>query len=303
MAILISLLIVPWGDGWGFDQWRRPTVGADTLDARYGFALFAPVFVMGLAFAAAAYAKLAVSGVAWVTTGAVRYHFVEDAESAATTWGLWVAAHPAVAILLAGAALTLEATWIGSVALRRPLPRLLAAAAALGLFAGLYAFQGVLWLPWIMWLGALLPWDGWRRLPSIPLRGAPAGLAALALAVQVVASTSPVEIEPLMSPYMMYSGTYASTREFETIRRRKFQRVAFRTGAQTIDVGGDTADSLATSLEGGLLNADATKALAAACTRSADPSIDLDVSRAKLDWTGSRVTRTWVTVTRSLPCR
>ena len=302
MAILLALLVVPWGDGWSLDQRRAPSVDPNDRDPRYGFALFVPVFVMGLAFAAAAYAKLTVSGLAWVTTGAVRYHFVEDAENAATTWGLWVAAHPTVAIVFSAAAVSLEAAWFASLWLRRPAPRLVAAGAALSLFGGFYAFQGALWLPWWMWLGALLPWDGWRPLPSAPLRGSPAGMAAAALAVQVIASVGPVEVEPLMSPYQMYSGTYASPAAFEAARRRHFQRVRLTWDSQSIDVGGEAADSLAASIETGGIDEEGKEALRAACTRGARPAIDLEVSRAHIDWTAPRVKQTWVTVKRSLSC-
>jgi hypothetical protein len=303
MAILIALLIVPWGDGWSLDQQRRPAVAADARDPRYGFAIFAPVFVMGLAFAAAAYAKLTTSGLDWVTTGAVRYHFVEDAEDAATTWGLWVAARPAVAILVSGAAVALEATWIAAIALRGPLPRLLAASAALGLFFGFFAFQGALWLPWAMWVGALLPWDGWRPLPAAPLRAPLAAVAAGALAVQAIASLGSIELEPLMSPYQMYSGTYASPRDFETKRYRKFQRVKLGSGERAIEVGGDAADGLAASIDTGVLDTNATEALDAACRNGAMPTVQLHVSKAKIDWDAPKVERIWVTVERALPCR
>ena len=303
MAILIALLIVPWGDGWSLDQRRKPTVDPNARGSRYGFALFAPVFVMGLAFAAAAYAKLTVSGVAWITTGAVRYHFVEDAESAATTWGLWIAAHPAVAMAFSAAAVTLEAAWFVSVWLRRPALRLVAASAALSLFLGFYAFQGALWLPWVMWLGALLPWDGWRPLPSTPLRGSLAGVTAAILAVQVIASVGPVEVEPLMSPYQMYSGTYASPVAFETARRRHFQRVSVRSGPESIDVGGEAGDSLAAAVAGAPLDADAREALAAVCSGRLLAAVDVQLEQAHIDWTGPRVTQTWVTTKRSLPCR
>jgi hypothetical protein len=303
MAILLALLAVPWGEGVGVDRWRRPTGAADVPDARYGFALFAPGLVMGLAFAAAAYAKLTVGGLAWVTGGAVRYHFVEDAENAATTWGLWVAAHPAVAVLASAGAVGLEATWIAAVCLRRPGPRLLAAGAALSLFLGFYAFQGALWAPWIMWTAAYLPWDGWKRLPSMPLAGSRAALAGAVLAVQLVASLRPLEVEPLMSPYQMYSGTYASTADFERRRHRKFQRVQLHVDGRTLDVGGDAADSLSAAVGGAALDEEARQELDAACAGATSPSVEVEVAKARIDWTAPRVTQTWVTTDRSFACR
>jgi hypothetical protein len=54
MAILLALLAVPWGDGVSVDQWRSPSpIPPDTASPRYGFALWAPGVVMGLAFAVA----------------------------------------------------------------------------------------------------------------------------------------------------------------------------------------------------------------------------------------------------------
>jgi hypothetical protein len=301
-AILLTLLIVPWGDGSSLDQWRKRTVPPDARDPRYGFAIFAPVFIVGLAFAAAAYAKLSVSGLDWVTTGAVRYHFVEDAENAATTWGLWVAARPWAAILLSAAAVTLEATWIAAITLRGPFTRVLAAAAALGLFFGFYVFQGALWLPWAMWVGALLPWDGWRPLAVAPLGGRMAAATSAALAVQLIASLGPIEIEPIMSPYQMYSGTYASPRDFETVRYRKFQQVKLASGGSEMEIGGEAADGLAASIDTGVLDEDASKAVAAVCRTGGTPTVDLQVRRATLDWAASRVETRWVTAERSLPC-
>ena len=72
--------------------------------------------------------------------------------------------------------------------------------------------------------------------------------------------------------------------------------------SQSIEVGGEAADNLAASIETGGLDEEGKEALRAACTRGARPAIDLEVSRAHIDWTAPRVKQTWVTVKRSLSC-
>ena len=95
-------------------------------------------------FAAAAYAKLANGGLAWISSGAVKYHFIEDAASAPFTWGLWVAVHPTAAVLLSLGVVVMEAGFISIIFARSPWRRLLIGSIGLSLFAGFYAFQGVI---------------------------------------------------------------------------------------------------------------------------------------------------------------
>ena len=305
MAILVSLLPVPWGDGVSIDARRSATpVPPNTRSPMYGLAIWAPAVVMGLAFCGAAYAKLSTSGIAWITGGAVRYHFIEDADAAVTTWGLWIASHPIAAIAFSAGAVGLEAGWIAAVAARHPALRLLAGFAALSLFAGFYLFQGMLWLPWALWAAVWLPWDGWRTLPSAPLRGAPARVAAVALAVQIVASGLALEVEPLASAYRMYSGTYASPEDFEQQRRRKFQRIQATTGAMTVDVDGEAGDVLVqavTAAEPGESD-DLLEVLARLCDGSATNSVGVRVDLTRLNWTTPFVSRTTRTVTRTFAC-
>jgi hypothetical protein len=305
MAILVSLLAVPWSDSSAFDVRRssRPLT-PETRSPFYGLALWAPALVMGLAFCAAAYAKLSSSGLAWVTGGAVRYHFVEDAENAATTWGLWIASKPEVSVAFAAAAVMLEAGWILGIAARGPGVRLAFGAAALSLFTGFYLFQGAFWWPWVLMVVAWLPWDGWRRLPSEPLRGVPAVVAAAALAVQVGTSATAIEVEPLASPYAMYSGTYASPQDFERQRRRKFQRVQATVGARTVDVDGDAGDVLlaAVSTHPAPTSEDLEDFLTRLCSDVTSGSVEVRADLTRLDWTTPRVSRTTRTVTGTLPC-
>jgi hypothetical protein len=305
MAILVSLLAIPWGASSSLDARRaaRPAPG-DERSPLYGLAVWAPAVVMGLAFCAAAYAKLSTSGLAWITGGAVRYHFVEDAEAAATTWGLWIASRPAVSIVFAAGAVALEAGWILGIVARRPGVRLAVGLAALSLFLGFYVFQGMLWLPWVLCLAVWLPLDGWRTLPSAPLSGRPVAVAAGALAVQIAASASGVELEPLVSPYAMYSETYASTQDFEQKRRRKFQRIQATVGDVTVDVDGEAGDVLlmAISTPPSAPAEDLSAVLARLCADPASDAVNVRADLTRLDWTTPLVSRTTRTITGTVAC-
>jgi hypothetical protein len=233
MLTLIALTIVPWGDGFSLDARRRRSQPDRSSEAgpRYGLAIWIPGLMIGLALAAAAYAKLINGGLDWITTGAVRYHFVEDSANAPLTWGLWVAARPDVAVLLSLGVVVVEGAFITNIFVRSPWWRLLAGVVGLSLFVGFYVFQGVLWWPWIMLFTAFLPWALLDR--HAPLSGAGrlqphhAAVVAALVGQQVLMSIAGLEIEPVLSNYPMYSGTYASPAEFEAFRYRKMQQAVF----------------------------------------------------------------------------
>jgi len=305
MAILLALLAVPWGDGISVDQWRSPSpIPPDTTSPRYGLALWAPGVVMGLAFAAAAYAKLSTSGLEWITGGAVRYHFMEDSDAAATTWGLWVAGQPMVAVAVSGAAVLFEATWVFANGLRGPLLRLAAGAAALGLFLGFWAFQGAFWLPWVGWLLVWLPWDGWRPLRSARLSGTPAVVTAVVVAVQVFASVTYTEIEPVMSNYPMYSGTYASTADFEHLRRRKFRQLHARVGDTAVAIPADDEEELfdAVASSDPAAAARIGALVARLCDGTGGPALDITAERTRFDWSSATPQRRIESFAHTFPC-
>ena len=243
LLTLFALTVVPWGDGFSLDArlTRRPgrKVRAGPL---YGLAIWIPGFTLGLAFAAAAYAKLTNGGLAWITSGAVKYHFIADATNAPVTWGLWVAAHPSAAVLLSLGVVVIEACFISIIFVRSPWRRLLLGGVGLSLMAGFYVFQGVIWEPWLLLFVALLPWPLLDHGASPPatvsntaLLRAPHVLLLAALAgQQALVSVSAVEVKPLLSNYPMYSHTFESPEVFERSRYRYLQRLRFESGGADV---------------------------------------------------------------------
>jgi hypothetical protein len=241
LLTLAVLTIVPWGDGFSIDaRLRRPasTTASAKSGRLYGLAIWIPGFMLGLALAGAAYAKLTNGGLAWFTSGPVRFHFVEDAANAPVDWGLWVAAHPAVAIVLSAAGLMLEACFIAASVKSSLWWRLLWGTAGLSLYAGFYLFQGIVWWPWLLLFTAFLPWPLLdRERPAIATAHVRPWHAFVLLGVacqQIAVSVSGTEIEPLFSNYAMYSGAYSSVEEFERVRYRKLQRLIFESDGRDI---------------------------------------------------------------------
>lgn len=217
--------------GWLAVPWDRPV----STGQERGFAIWWPGLTLGAALFAAAYAKLARSGVEWITGGAVKYHFVSDAANAPIDWGLWVASHHEAAVLFAFAAILLEAAFIVNIFMRTPAARMAAGAAGVALFLGLYLFQGIFWRPWLVLLLAFAPWgrlNGRQReaaLPGRASRDAVASAQVIAVVglvlVQLYASAAAVEAEPLVSSFPMYSSTFASPRDYDTDARLRLTRV------------------------------------------------------------------------------
>ena len=158
---IVTLVVIPWGDGFGVDQLVRRLRGRPdpVRSSIYGLAIWLPGLWLGIAWLSAAETKIHHSGLAWITGGAVRYHFVQDAPHAATDWGLWIASHPWAAVLFSGAGVAFEATFVLHVFFRNAWIRLGFAAGAALFLGGLYAFQGIRWEAWWIILVALLPWE------------------------------------------------------------------------------------------------------------------------------------------------
>jgi len=249
VVLLLGLCFVPWRGCLGLDQLIRRLRGrplASGAGQAYGFAIWLPGLALGVAWAAAAYAKLDKSGIFWATSGAVKYHFLEDALRAPTDWGLWIAGHGAVAILFSCVALLGEGGFFVVIFFRKAWVRICFGLLGASFLAGLYLFQGIDWWAWWLPLIAFLPWESIYRCGRACLPGrlvgagdqcsgseSPADLAlrpmqvffAIYLVVsQVIVSLKGQELEPLFSTYPMYTYAWKSDQEFDdSVRWRKYQ--------------------------------------------------------------------------------
>lgn len=247
LVALWGLALVPWDAGLTLVPFRRARAG-DTMTL--GYAVWVPGAMLGIAWLAAAYAKLDSSGLDWVLGGAVKYHFVEDFHQAPTNWGLWVATQPLAAVAFSLAAILVEALFILHVFFAHPLVRIVAGIAGLALLVGFYALQGVVWPLWWVLFIAFVPWDALgsmlERTPASPgvlrttlTRPQVAFLAAV-VCVQIFASARRAEIEPFISDFGMYSWTWPSLDAFDRNNARKYRsyRYTMETPAGVMDVTG-----------------------------------------------------------------
>lgn len=166
---VICLLPIRWGDGFSVDEmirrWRGRALRFQRRGRSYGFALWLPGLIFGTAMAAAGVAKLRRSGLDWILSGAVKYHFVTDAENAPVDWGLWIASQPELAVAMSLLAVATEISLGLGPLFRGYLARLPLGLAGLGLLLGFYLFQGELWLAWwMLWALFYLPWPFVFRL-------------------------------------------------------------------------------------------------------------------------------------------
>lgn len=247
LVALVCLLWSRWGDGWSVDAWWRGR-GA-SADGRgrqprgtpreYGYAVWAPGLVLGVAYAAAAFAKLHDGGLAWILNGTVKYHFLSDSRQAMVDWGLDLArSHPASVVLSFGA-IAIESLVIVAVFSRAYRYRLVGGVAALSLLMGFALLQGLVWPAWWILLLSFLPWHlvrqpdpsgrgeaptpaSWRQL----LQPAPVVVILALVGVQLVVSLARVEMSPLLSTYDMYSTTYGSPAEYEQKAGQEYWIVA-----------------------------------------------------------------------------
>ena len=209
------------------------------LDPRVrGYAAWVPGFLFGLSFAAAAIAKLRESGFSWITTGAVRYHFVEDAEGAVSTLGLWIASHEQVAVAVSTLAIIAELLLLLTAFSKTTLLRLLGGTLGTALLLGFWLLQGVFWPAWWALLLAFLPWNQIAAqlkspsiaLPTSTISATPAWIGrvlALFVGIQLAASLSGTEHEPLISDFPMYSHTYSSPASFNEVYGISGRRYSF----------------------------------------------------------------------------
>jgi hypothetical protein len=183
-SLLLALVVLQWSrwsDAWSVDAWRRrvsvrPT-GALATPKAYGYTVWVPGVVLGVVFAAAAVAKIRDSGLAWITNGTVKYHFLSDSIQAMVDWGLWIGRHHWLSVGLSFGAIAIEALVIVAVLMGTYRYRLLAGAAALCLLMGFTLLQGLFWPGWWILLLSFLPWhlirpDKAGHLPIVKVRAA-----------------------------------------------------------------------------------------------------------------------------------
>ena len=251
---LICLLSARWGDAWSIDALLGRTLARprrQTTDGQYGYVFWIPRLILGLAFLAAAWSKIA-GGPGWILNGTVKYHFISDLDRALTDWGPLLTESHWVAVVMSGAAVAPEALVITAALSQSIAYILLCGAGALALLAGFALFQGVVWPAWWILLIAFLPWQ--RLSGSLRPAFERSSLSAFQFAVvvilvghQFVASAFHLEARPLTSAYNMYSATYASPEDYEDSRNLVYRVVVYEDG-QSRDLPGCLVDDRTAAL-------------------------------------------------------
>jgi hypothetical protein len=300
LVTLVGLIPVRWGDALSVDAWAFRRIGrrlSRPPSRHYGFAIWLPAFVFGMAFAAAAWSKLR-EGTAWILNGTVKYHFVSDSDQALVSWGLTLVDNHALAVALSGGAVAIELLVITSAFSRSAAYRVLCAGLALSLLCGFALFQGVVWPAWWVLLLGFLPWH-WYRAPSIAVE--PRRLGAIHLAIigvvlvqQLYASWERVEARPIMSAYDMYSTTYADAAAYEESTNLVF-RVIGVSPAGALDLPDCTLDSAAAEVfaraaEGDAQSRASMRSLIGGCVRD-HPEVQevrIEGDKRVFDWEEKR---------------
>jgi hypothetical protein len=302
LVTLLCLLWSRWGDAWSVDALFRRRSVARAAPQEYGYTIWMPGLVLGVIFAAAAFAKLRESGFAWILNGTVKYHFLSDSRQAMVDWGLQLGRYHWLAVLLSFGAIAIESFVIVGALSRRYLYRSVAGAAALALLAGFSLLQGLFWPGWWILLLSFLPWHVIAAGPARKTAHAaglgdtigqrlfqPAHVAIVVafLAGQLAVSSLKIEMSPLISTYDMYSTTYASPAEYERKAGDEYWVVA-------TDDGEKVHQCRITRAEADGLSADGTSSRAAGMAadlvrRCFEPSIRIraiavEGNRVQVDW-------------------
>ena len=250
LVALICLLWSRWGDAWSIDAWLRQRRGAKVHSSPsrlYGYTVWIPGVVLGMAFAAAALAKVRENGLAWMLNGTVKYHFLTDSVNAPVEWGLKLGLHPNLAVFFSIAAVAIEALVIVGAFSRVYRYRAAAGIAALSIFIGFALFQGVFWPAWWILLLAFLPWHrinegavllAPRSAPPLrrsSLEVVQVAVVAVLIVQQVFVSALEIELNPLLSTYDMYATTYDSPQDYEYKAGVTYWLVTRMTGRPTED--------------------------------------------------------------------
>jgi hypothetical protein len=232
LVAMICLLPARMADAWSVDAaWRRRPAAPSR---EYGYAVWVPGVVFGLALAAAAAAKLRTGGLDWVLNGTVKYHFLSDAAAAPVDWGVRFALVPAVAVAMSFAAVAVEVLTLPAALVRWYPARALAGLCGAAMLSGFYLFQGLFWPGWWVLLLSFAPWHladdrlkpqaaspgpgASHREPAFRITALGCAQAMFILAAgiqQMVVSARKIELAPVLSAYDMYSETYSSADEYE----------------------------------------------------------------------------------------
>lgn len=270
LKTLWVMIVVPWGAGLSVDAmlWRRFGRPAAPRSRAYGLAVWIPIAMVGLAYAAAAFAKMDDVGPRWITGGAVKYFFLVDGRSAPVGWYRYIARSDVLSILFSGLAVAAEASVIPAAIWPTPVVIGAAGVIALSLHLGFYLFQGVWWSAWWALLPAFLPWEaiaaalrlqprvaapstGDRMTPGVRAwYWARAVLVFTAVVQQPFASLLRAEYGVLLSDFPMYSNVYFSTRaEVAAFQEATFQPPSIirfeASGAEGVDARLQRADPTA----------------------------------------------------------
>jgi hypothetical protein len=273
---LVALLPSRWGDALSVDRLLRRRAASDVSDTApgkgYGFSVWVSSLVFGVAFAAAAWAKLAGAGPSWILNGSVKYHFITDSFNAPVDWGLQLAGHPLLAVTASLGAILVEALVITAAFTRNEWYRLAMGAAALSLLVGFGLFMGVFWPGWWILLLGFAPWSWLARhvrkarsrqgLTSEPRRSvrpvdatvpSVGQLAAITFVIsqQVLFSSMRIERAPMFTYYPMYSSTYATPAAFDAAVA-PYYRIVLSTPRGRVELACNAPDDLVADLRAAL---------------------------------------------------
>lgn len=317
LKTLWLLVLVPWGRGFSVDEIVRRMMGRppSAPGRALGLSVWIPTAMLALAYVAAAFAKLDDGGLAWITSGAVRFIFIADSWQAPTTWGRAIAASDLLSVLFSAAALTAEAAMLLVLVSTHRALRIVGGLLAFGLHAGFYIFQGLIWTWWWALLPAFLPWQ-WladaieRRREGVSPSG-PSLHPAIALAVFLAILQQPIvsllryEYSFVLSDFPMYANVYGvnvSKAEFAAFADTNYQPlpiVSLRPPAGAVEAesrlreigaGAALAGPVRDMLKTGTLLPSAATAVSTVASRyrtrygQAPPPVDVIVDTWRFDW-------------------
>ena len=301
-AFLLTLLALQWSrwsDTWSVDAWRR---GAHSVPRgtpqQYGYTTWAPALVLGVAYFAAAFAKLRDAGLDWILNGTVKYHFLSDSPQAMVDWGLQLGHYPGLAIALSFCAIAVEILVLVGVCARAYRYRLAAGCGALSLMTGFVLLQGIYWPAWWILLLSFLPWHLVRpadadAVPQGPLTMLTTRQPKLAIALvlallgqQSIVSMMRIEASPVLSAYDMYSTTYGSPDDYEDNAGAAYWMVGLDRSAKTHRCRISSIDADKIERDGFTADRSLTAELLHRCF---DPSVSLqqvslEATRVQIDW-------------------